>query len=294
MRQASTLISRMDSLLKHRIVEILRAGWRQRDLADAVSKSQAAVSKWSSGELASISAENAQALARLTGFRAEWIMHGHGEKYLPGGPVLPAEPGRNMQRYKRAMDENARHQQNDVVLNKQLQTWFEQVAQHDQSLSTLLQAWQMFDAETRSAMAEVAKMASLARPPQVKRALRQAQQQLSSTPESLALALTMPEIVLLRVFRAAAMDVRLMLVDAILEHGHGYQMQQMRVTNPPPVPNTSENLSPVELRLVTAMRSMRREDRLAVEDLVQAQAREMPSLWPCEGEQTLSSKVSGM
>ncbi len=283
----------MDSLLKQRIVEVLLCGWRQQDLANATQKSQATVSKWSSGELVSISMEDAKALANLSCFRAEWIAFGHGEKHQHGGPVIPRERGRNTQRYQRIAEKES-HQQNELVLKQRLQFLLDEMQEHDNNLGILLKAWQLCDPVTRQALADTAKVASLARPQQAQRALRTIQQHISGTAEPLALTLNMQEILLLRVFRGATMQIRLALVDAILEDGHGYQLQQMRLVNAAPVPNTTENLSPIETRMLDALRTMRRDERQAVEDLVQAEAREMKNLWPRETQGEVSAKVSGV
>lgn len=263
----------MDTLLKHRIVEILSVGWRQRHLAEVTEKSQVAVSKWTAGEILTISEADVQAIAELTGFAAQWIAHGTGDKYGPDG--LKPAPGkvRSSKNYKR-VEESQALARLAVLPGWSWDSLIQQVGLKDPTLAAMLHAFQLCNRETRPSLASMAKLIALARPPQAQKILRamwrasrddehefQAMTQFSVAPQ---------EILVLRVFHASSPAARLALLDAILEFNHGYQIEQLRN-----IQHEAGDLSSLQLRILSALRGLTPAARIAVFDLAEVEAKEL-------------------
>lgn len=69
--------------LKDRIREAMEgAGLKPLQLAKATRRSSGAVTQWIDGTTKSLKADTASALERATGYRADWIVTGRGEKKL--------------------------------------------------------------------------------------------------------------------------------------------------------------------------------------------------------------------
>lgn len=161
----------MDTLLRHRIVEILNSGWRQKDLADATEKSQVAVSKWSAGEILTISVADANALAQLTGFSASWIVDGKGEKYGAEGLKIGPAKVRRSKNYKKVEDSRALASMS-VLPGLRWDELIQQLGANDQNLAILLSSFQMSNLETRAAIASMANVIAQARPLHAQKILR--------------------------------------------------------------------------------------------------------------------------
>lgn len=78
--------------LKDRIAEALAAsGLKANEFALRVGVSEPAVSHWLSGRTKSLKAEVAQSVARVTGFRVDWLINGRGPKTDVMENVTPAK-----------------------------------------------------------------------------------------------------------------------------------------------------------------------------------------------------------
>jgi len=78
--------------LKDRIREAMEgSGLRPLQLARATGKSSGAVSQWMDGTTKSLKAETASMLEKATGYRADWIVTGNGErKVFTNPPYTPS------------------------------------------------------------------------------------------------------------------------------------------------------------------------------------------------------------
>lgn len=59
------------------------AGLKPLQLAKATKKTSGAVTQWLTGQTKSLKAETANALEKATGYSANWLITGNGEKLLP-------------------------------------------------------------------------------------------------------------------------------------------------------------------------------------------------------------------
>lgn len=71
-----------DMALKDRIQELVNAGYKKSELAQAAGKTAAAVTHWLNGETQEIKSSSAIGLQSLTGFSAVWISSGKGPKKM--------------------------------------------------------------------------------------------------------------------------------------------------------------------------------------------------------------------
>lgn len=72
------------STLAERIQEIIAAGHTQIELARAADVTKGTANQWLDGGIKSIKLEYAQGIERLTGYSAEWLVTGKGEKKATG------------------------------------------------------------------------------------------------------------------------------------------------------------------------------------------------------------------
>lgn len=72
----------METTLANRIQEILDAGFTQADLYRAAGVTKGTSNQWLNGGIKSIKLQYAQGIQTLTGFSAEWLVTGKGEKRL--------------------------------------------------------------------------------------------------------------------------------------------------------------------------------------------------------------------
>lgn len=78
--------------LKDRIAEAMAAsGLKAHELAERVGVSEPAVSHWLSGRTKSLKAKMAQAVARTTGVRVDWLISGRGPKTEAMENISPAK-----------------------------------------------------------------------------------------------------------------------------------------------------------------------------------------------------------
>jgi transcriptional regulator with XRE-family HTH domain len=70
----------MNTTLAIRIQEIIDAGFSQADLYRAAGVSKGTANQWLDGRIKSIKLEYAQGIQTMTGFNANWIVTGKGEK----------------------------------------------------------------------------------------------------------------------------------------------------------------------------------------------------------------------
>lgn len=75
------------STLAERIQEIISAGFAQTELARAAGVTKGTSNQWLSGRIKSIKLEYAQGIEALTGFTANWIVTGKGQK-RPSHPTV--------------------------------------------------------------------------------------------------------------------------------------------------------------------------------------------------------------
>jgi phage repressor protein C with HTH and peptisase S24 domain len=68
------------STLAERIQEVIEAGFNQVEIANAAGVTKGASNQWLSGGIKSIKLQYAQGIEALTGFSAEWLVTGKGEK----------------------------------------------------------------------------------------------------------------------------------------------------------------------------------------------------------------------
>lgn len=268
----------MDTLLKHRIVGILNLGWRQHHLAEATGRSQAAVSKWASGEICTISFTDAKAIADLTGFQAEWIVSGTGEKYLPGGPTPAPCKSRKAKHYQTSGDSKPLSPISPAVRTPGLdwQTLVTQVEMHDSNLAALLKSYQLGSAQAQLAMANMAKVFALASPQQLPNLLQALWQSAGNTLLGRdafmpTLELLPQEATMLAVLRAASPQLRLSLLDTILEQNHGFQLEDVQSFDS----ETGQALTPIELRLLAAVRALDTAAKTTLFQVLQSEAQEL-------------------
>ncbi|WP_233575581.1 S24 family peptidase [Noviherbaspirillum saxi] len=81
------------STLAQRIQELIDAGHTQIELARAAGVTKGATNQWLNGGIKSIKLEYAQGLEALTGFSAEWLVTGRGEKRKQQASLPPSVPG---------------------------------------------------------------------------------------------------------------------------------------------------------------------------------------------------------
>jgi hypothetical protein len=72
----------MEMTLSQRIQEIIDAGFTQADLYRAATVTKGTSNQWLNGGIKSIKFEYAQGIQTATGFKAEWIVTGKGQKKL--------------------------------------------------------------------------------------------------------------------------------------------------------------------------------------------------------------------
>lgn len=72
----------MNKTLSNRIQEIIDAGFQQTDLARAAGVTKGTPNQWLDGKIKSIKLQYAQGIQSLTGFNAQWIVTGEGEKKI--------------------------------------------------------------------------------------------------------------------------------------------------------------------------------------------------------------------
>lgn len=70
----------MKPLLSNRILEIIAAGFTQSELSRAAGVTKGTSNQWIDGKIKSIKLEYAQGIQALTGFSANWIVTGKGDK----------------------------------------------------------------------------------------------------------------------------------------------------------------------------------------------------------------------
>lgn len=70
----------MTTTLDQRIQEIIDAGFTQAELFRAAGVSKGTANQWLNGQIKSIKLQYAQGIEAKTGFRAEWIVTGKGER----------------------------------------------------------------------------------------------------------------------------------------------------------------------------------------------------------------------
>ena len=74
----------MKQTLEQRIQEILDAGFTQTDLFRAAGVTKGTANQWLNGRIKSIKLDYAQGIEEATGFIANWIVTGKGEKRIAG------------------------------------------------------------------------------------------------------------------------------------------------------------------------------------------------------------------
>lgn len=80
--------------LAERIQEIIDSGFTQAALYRAAGVSKGTANQWTDGRIKSIKLQYAQGIQELTGFKAEWIVTGKGEKRV--SPESNVEDGPNI------------------------------------------------------------------------------------------------------------------------------------------------------------------------------------------------------
>ena len=70
----------MNTTLSQRIQEIIASGYTQTDLSRAAGVTKGTSNQWIDGKIKSIKLEYAQGIQTLTGFHANWIVTGKGDK----------------------------------------------------------------------------------------------------------------------------------------------------------------------------------------------------------------------
>lgn len=277
----------METLLKDRIAQILHHGWRQSHLAEVIGRPQATVSKWVGGYVTSISLADARQISMLTGFHADWIVLGLGAKYLPGGPKDGPGKSRRGKNYPLAsqaseqgetqtisMADSSKAEPENILLHKVQE--LRQLAQSsDHQLSTFLTAWLIAEPANRMALARSVSLlaaANLAQLPSIQCAILQAISPpiYAASEHLLSLALLPQEALLINLFRVATPEVRLGLLDIILETKQKCDLQDVQSLEHEP-----GMLSGLELRMLGVIRAASFARRTRIFDLVLAQAQEL-------------------